>query len=54
MKMFRVDWTNDRFEDYLCEKEWINAYPDNPCPGCGKPNTLKSAKCDNCGAVPVF
>ena len=27
---------DDKFEDYESEEEWIAAWPDNPCPNCGK------------------
>ncbi|MFK7823608.1 MAG: hypothetical protein AB8G05_05600 [Oligoflexales bacterium] len=38
MSKFRVDWVNDSREDYASEDEWIDAYPDNPCPNCGHPS----------------
>lgn len=42
----QVDWVNDRFEDYENEQEWIEAYPDNPCPNCGQPEV--GEKCEQC------
>ncbi|MFW7382331.1 MAG: hypothetical protein ACOH5I_26275 [Oligoflexus sp.] len=49
MKNFRIDWTDDRFEDYENEDEWIDAYPDCPCPGCGMPGVTSGVVCRNCG-----
>ena len=51
MRNFRIDWTSDHFEDYANEDEWIDAYPDNPCPNCGMPGVKAGVIYGNCGTL---
>ena len=46
MGSYRVDWVNDHRDDYNTEEEYIDAYPDNPCPNCGQPEVGED--CQSC------
>lgn len=48
MSKYHIKWTNDKFEDYESEEEWINAYPDDPCPNCGRPDVKAGDCCPSC------
>ena len=36
------------------EEAWIDAYPDDPCPGCGQPGVPEGVVCIKCKCEGLF